>query len=503
MARTSAIFTEFAGIADGRDITRGFIPAQSLEPQDAILLAKGGDYRTYEWVLQDDQVQSCLQQRRLAVVACEWEVEPGGPSRRDRKAAESLKAQLAAIEWDRTTAKMHYGVFYGYAVGECIWARDGAEIVLDRIKVRKQRRFRFDDQGRLRLRLPDHPFDGVPVPDRKFWWFNTGADNDDDPYGLGLAHWLYWPVFFKRNGIKLWLRFLDKFSTPTVVGKHPQGMSEAERQELLRTAMSVSSASAVVVPQDTVLELLEATRSGSVDAGSFHQSMDAAIAKIILSQTMTTDNGSSRSQAEVHAGVAKDVIKSDADLLCQSFNAGPARWLTEWNYPGAAPPRVWRRNDDEPDLKPQADRDAVLFAMGYKPTPDYIRTTYGDGFEPRETGSRPPAQAPLGPGADQPAAVATGDDGRADPSFAEPEETAVRIIAEKLAAVADTQIEVMVAAVRAALDEVERIEDLPERLLALLEGVDTNGLGQVLADALVLAELAGRGEVMDQTRGTP
>ena len=31
-------------------------------------------------------------------------------------------------------------------------------------------------------------------------------------------------------------------------------------------------------------------------------------------------------------------MKADADLLSASFNATIAKWLTEWNFPGAAPP---------------------------------------------------------------------------------------------------------------------------------------------------------------------
>jgi hypothetical protein len=71
---------------------------------------------------------------------------------------------------------------------------------------------------------------------------------------------------------------------------------------------------------------------------------------------MTTDDGSSRSQAEVHKGVADWVVKSDADLLCESFNRGPVAWLTEWNFPGAQPPRVWRHTEPAENLQARAER---------------------------------------------------------------------------------------------------------------------------------------------------
>ncbi|MFV3126111.1 DUF935 domain-containing protein [Niveispirillum sp. KHB5.9] len=473
---------EIAGIAGGRDVTRGYIPAQSLDPQDRVLLAKGGDYLTYEWVMQDDQVKSCFQQRRLAVIAKEWEVLPGGTRAIDKKAADSLRAQIAALEWDRITDKMAYGLFYGFAVGEVMWKRDGAEIVMDDILVRKQRRFRFDDQKRLRLRLPSAPYDGDLVPERKFWTYAAGADNDDDPYGLGLAHWLYWPVFFKRNGIQFWLRLLEKFGAPTVKGEYPAGTSKEDQATLLRAAQAVASSTAVVVQQGSTLSLLEATRSGAVDNATLHQAMDKAIAKIILSQTMTTDDGASLSQAQVHAGVKDTVTDADSDMLCGSFNRGPAVWLTEWNYPGAKPPKLWRTQEG-PDLKALAERDEAICKLGYEPTEKHIRDTYGDGWVRR---AKPPAQEPAAlppPGAKPPA------------DFAEGEPDAVAELAEQLAGLADAKVADLVGKVRLALDKVERVEDLPGVLLAMYPDLDVSDLAQLLGDALITAELTGRAEV--------
>jgi hypothetical protein len=143
---------------------------------------------------------------------------------------------------------------------------------------------------------------------------------------------------------------------------------------------------------------------------------------------MTTDNGSSRSQAEVHSDVALTVIKSDADMLCESFNAGPAVWLTEWNYPGAKAPKVWRRIVDPVDLTAQAARDKVLYDMGYEPTEDYVTETYGAGFTKRKSETQPGDTAPgdgaqgadfaepgaqvIGPGADAVEQAIGGDEWR-------------------------------------------------------------------------------------------
>ncbi len=179
------VMGEIATSLDGRDITRGYVDALPLlPPTDTVLQARGGgDYRIYEEILRDDQVQATFQQRRLAVVATEWEVVPGGRRRIDQAAADFLSEQLDRIRFDAITDKMLFGVFYGYAVAEILWARDGRFVVADRIKVKNPRRFGFAPGGGLRLLTLDNP-DGEMLPPAKFWHFATGHWHDDDPYGL-------------------------------------------------------------------------------------------------------------------------------------------------------------------------------------------------------------------------------------------------------------------------------------------------------------------------------
>ncbi|MBF0273029.1 MAG: DUF935 family protein [Magnetococcales bacterium] len=373
-------FREVAVSGDGRDLTRNFGGMMNtLLPQDAVLRDRGGDYAIYEEVLRDDQVASTFQQRRMAVTSAEWGVRAGGPDRASRMAADFLLEALHHIGWDGVTDKMLHGVFYGYAVAECLWGRDGSLVTLEAIKVRKQRRFTFDLSGRPLLVTSENP-NGEPVPARKFWHFHAGADNDDEPYGLGLAHWLYWPVFFKRNGLKLWLIFMDKFGMPTAMGSYPPNATEEEKRRLLSALRAIQTDSGIIVPEGMKVELIESSRGGQVSYESFLDRMNAAIAKVTLSQTMTTDAGGGQYKADVHKHVRNEVVKADADLICDSFNRSVVSWLMQWNFPDARLPKVWRRVSEDKDLRPLAERDRILFGMGLRPTEEYIRTTYGEGW---------------------------------------------------------------------------------------------------------------------------
>lgn len=478
---------EIATTRDGRDITKGFADVLGLQrPEDTVLAARGGDYKIYDEVLRDDQVKSTLQQRRLAVVSREWEVLPGGEDAVDQAAADHLQEQLNALAYDRITFKMLAGVFYGFAVGECMWrlGEDG-KVWLHDVRVRKQRRFRFGQDNQLRLLTRDEPR-GEVMPPAKFWTFATGADHDDDPYGLGLAHWLYWPTFFKRNGIKFWLIFLEKFGMPTGLGKFPPGSSQTDIDKLLAAVQAIQSDSGIVIPDGMMIELLEGTRGGSASYQQMYDAMNAAISKVVLSQTMTTDDGSSQSQANVHMDVARWVMKADSDLICESFNNGPAVWMTAWNFPGAKPPKVWRDFSDEEDLNTRAERDTKLKALGWELTEDEVLQTYGEGYQ--RTQARPAASG--GTGADDPDS-GQGEDASAE--FADADEDLIELAARQILADEgwEEAMDGLVAPIRAALDGAADYEEARERLAAVFARMRTEGLTDLLARSLFHARLSG------------
>jgi hypothetical protein len=374
-----AIMRPIATTADGRDITRPFVRGLQ-QPRDPRLLTSV-DWGVYETILEDDQVFSTLQQRRNAVVSRNWNVVPGDDADpRSVEAAEKLNDNLQRLGWDRVTDKMLYAPFYGYSVAECLWEiRDGLFQFAD-LRVRHARRFRYDDAGNLRLITPSN-WNGEILPDRKFWVVTSGAADDDEIYGRGLAEWLYWPTLFKRNGLRFWNNFLDKFGAPTAIGKYPSGTPQDQIYALLSALQAIQTDTGIAIPDRMVIELLQAAKSGVADYEQLCRYMDECIAKVVLSQTMTTQDGSSLSQAQVHAGVKLEVVKSDADLLSDSFNAGPARWWTDFNYgPDVASPRVMRDVEAETDTKASAETDNQLKLMGWERTDESFQDVYGDGY---------------------------------------------------------------------------------------------------------------------------
>lgn len=445
---------EFAKANQGKTNIPGY-DDKLVVPDDKTLQQKGGDLAIYADLLRDDQVSSTFQQRRLAVTSKEWQVEPASEAPIDQEAAEFVRQQLRAIKWDDVTDKALYSVFFGYGVGEIMWQRQDNRIGIESIKFRDRGRFKFGASGKLYLKKTGGTgFD--LMPDRKFWTLSIGGDNHDQPYGVGLAQKLYWPVFFKRNDIKFWLVFLERYSAPTGVGRIPDGKfdDEKHRKNVLDALKSIATEGQIVIPESTKLDFLESIYSGAADYESMVKQMDAAISKIVLSQTMTTDNGSSRSQSETHKDVRDEVVKADADFVCESFNETVIPWLIELNFPTAGLPQVWRDVEPPEDLNTRAERDKTIYELGFEPTEDYIKENYGEGWVKRQ------AQPLRLPGSD------TGGFGD-DPVFAELSE----LVATRNAHRADQQA-LTEAARKFANEYKETVGPQIRQLLEFLEASD-------------------------------
>jgi phage gp29-like protein len=479
--------------AGGDDIAGGWVG--DLQPfQDAILAGQREGLKGYKRVKMDGQVKALMQQRRTAVLQNDWAVEPGGTSAKDEAAADFMREQLERIKWDDTTGKMHWGTFYGYAVAELLYGRDGRHIVWDEIRVRDRERFRFDTDFNLRLIERGKP-QGRELPDRKFWWWSTGADHDDDPYGLGLAHYCYWPVYFKRQGMRFRLIYLEKFGHPTPVGKFPPGTPEGERSRLLQALSAMTTDQGVIIPEGMEIEKYEAGRGSSQSGyGSLHDDMNAAISKVILSQTMTTDDGSSRSQSDTHKEVADGVTASDSGQIDESFVEHPARWLTELNYPRAQTPKVFRQLEDAEDHQVLAERNEKISTTGYVPTQEKMDEDFGTGFVPKGTEGAPRAEDT---GSRQPEAARPGG---GEASFGEAEaEEARQDYADRVAEAGDDGVRRWGEQARELLEECASLAEFSERLVELYPEMDSGQLADVLGDAMGAARLAGRYEATPES----
>ena len=457
----------------------------------------------YRAVLRDERCAAALDQRLNAAISKPWKVEPGGDADIDRQAAEDLSEQLKGIGFEAACRQLLHGVWYGWAVGEAIWSRDASRVVLDDIVVRSPDRFWWSPDGRLLLRSWASP-QGAPVPAGKFVVLARPGEHGDLPYAPGLARWCYWPVWLKRHGLKFWSVALEKFGAPTAIGKYPRGASPEEQTKLLSLVQSLATGAGAAIPEDQVVELLATAQrtggSGGMDFSSFVEYLDRGITTTILGQSSTTDQGPWRGTAEVQKDVRDETIAADTRLLDEALNGTVVRWLTQWNYPTAAIPKLRHDADPPEDLDARAKRDEVVArTAGLRPTADHVRDVYGGGWEemPRPDIERTAAALARAMDANPLLDVDGALNILRRRALAEPDGDAVDRALDRLLdrdgwePVMEPVVEPILAEAAAALERGESLEAFRDRLPALFADMDSTHLVETLRRMGFSARLSG------------
>lgn len=225
--------------------------------------------------------------------------------------------------------------------------------------------------------------------------------------------------------------------------------------------------------------------------------MDAAISKVILGHASTTDSTAGKLGGDNMASeVRSDITAADADLICSSFNQSVVKWLCEWNFPGAAQPKVWREVEEAEDLKSRVDRDKVIYDMGYKPTLKYVTETYDMEVEAVKPPAQPPTDSPSADATATPdAAFAEADSMQPGPDDVDP--TPVSAMTDQLATEAGGAFKTMIDQITALVDQADSLEALSAKLLDGYGGLDSDELSNVMALGFAAAELAGRFDVSE------
>ena len=458
---------EYSSRSGGGSNTSGY----GLKPEFGRVVEAKGGFDVIDNILSDDQVASTLEQRIKAGISTAYDV---------RTESEELKASthetLSHIKFDEICGQMLLSAFsYGYAVAEILWKADG-KIEIDAIKVRAAKRFTFDKEGVLRLKTQSNP-QGEPMPPNKFWVFQYNPKTADDVFGQSLVAKCYWPTKFKTDGIKAWLHFLESASKPSMLGKYPaEQNTDSQIDALLDMLDRLQSSGVGAVPQGADIEFLKSHFSGTVDYVTLTQIMNSAISKIIVGQTMTTDEGGSLSQSKTHMQVRQDIVKADIDSLMGSFNGSVVTWLNNWN---GADLSVWRKlnnkQEEDDDEGKAVDYVHKMSQAGFEPTEEWLEQRLGSGWQKKAIASLPmQAQQP-------------------QTNFAEPNnnDDVITNMAQQLADVVDAPMTDLIGQIKEVIDKANSLEEVAPLLLDLYSELNIDNIGNVIGGAFLNAEVQG------------
>ena len=354
-----------------------------LPDPDIVLKKQGKDMKVYKELLCDSHVFACVQSRKAGVLSLEWEINRGLD--KDETAEKVIEA-IKKLDIYKFINDILDATLFGFQPIEIIWGRVDNLVLPIELKAKPSEWFCFDDENLLKFRTKEHYY-GEELPPKKFLCPQANPSYEN-PYGERTLSRVFWPVTFKKGGLKFWVIFTEKYGIPHLIGKHPRGASEEETDRLAGLLEQMVQDAIAVIPDDSSVEIQEANKSSSAEIfEKLMDKMNAEISKAILGQTLTTEVGSTGSYAasNTHFAVRQDIIDADKKMVEKTINQ-LIQWIYEINFSNKDVPVFEMFEVEDIDLG-LAQRDKILSETGVKFTKDYFIKNYGleeEDFDIRE-----------------------------------------------------------------------------------------------------------------------
>jgi len=384
LRRNRNLFDEIAT----RETSFEFLQFIGLLPDIDPILLKLHDsgHSILKELLADTQVISCIQARKLAVLKKEFRLKPGVHKKDEKPSEQSTNicndfvddiTNMGKKKLHDLIAQIMDAPFYGFVPCELIYKPSQGKIRLEEIKTLPNHWFGFDNENNPRFISIDNPWEGEKTPKYKFV-FATHFPDYENPYGLRLLSRCYWPVQFKKGGVKFWLKFIEKFGIPYLFGKYPKGAGDTVKKKMLNDLMQMHQSSVAIGPDGSSLDILSVL--GKTNGELFKDlkiEMDNEISKVLQGQAQSLNIGERSTYASAQKVGDKLDDYTDADLLLikNTFDE-IAFYYTKINAPSIPSPTLEFFEESDPK-KEHAERDNTLYKSGLKFTKNYFMRTYG------------------------------------------------------------------------------------------------------------------------------
>ena len=371
--------------ADGKDMSLYASALSALPNPDEVLKKLGLNISAYYELDTDDQVASAMQLRKDNVKSMSWELEQ---SQTRDDIYRFVNNVIKKWDMEKLIGEMLEAIPYGYSVMEKIWLKDVyGYYYIANVVGKPPHWFQFDTNNRVRFMSKKlGGTEGVLLSKRKF----TVVQNYPtyiNPYGNAIYKKCYWPVKFKRGGIKFMAKFVEKFGMVLLLGQIGRNgemdkPATKEQTDNFVTALDGLHQDGVgAIPgTDDVLVISGNSQASSEIYKSFIELQDKQIAKAILSHSSAVDSVAgalgNRDQIVQSINIIRD---SDAKLVIGNINEVISQ-MVQVNYGNVSeleiPVFKLIAKDDALEIKTRAEIDTILSGIGVKFTAKYIKTTY-------------------------------------------------------------------------------------------------------------------------------
>lgn len=300
----------------------------------------------YDQMERDAMVQTALTVKKLGVLASRWKIVPADSSPAAAAQAQFVEEAFRRMEGspnDILSAGMD-AFSKGWSVQELVFEQDGDRLWLAAVRPKDPQHFglKVDGFGRLHhliLQIPGEVSRELPTGKFIIYRNRDGYGRAKGRSDLDAAY-PHWKA--KQGLLDAWNLYLKRFASPTVLSKVGSTVPSADREKIARSLEGLESSMSLVFPADVDVTTLGGDRdasNGFEDAIDFH---NREIARSILGQTLTTDEGrrvGSLAMGKVHLQVLLLQLESiRKELADRVMTEQVIRPLCELNFgPGHTP----------------------------------------------------------------------------------------------------------------------------------------------------------------------
>ncbi|MEZ8102139.1 DUF935 domain-containing protein [Vibrio bivalvicida] len=342
-------------------------------PQDYMTLAEEMEERDLHYAAQ-------LRTRKLAVAAITPTVVAASDEPTDIEMADNVRAIMEDDQIPELFFDLLDGLGKGLAVVQILWDTQSTPWKPQDYCWVDPRYLRQDTETLQDILLisNDAP-SGAPLEPYKFL-VHTPRSKSGSVWRNGLARLVAVMYMLKSFTVRDWWAFAEVFGIPVRVGKYGPNASKDDIRTLVNAIGRIASDAGAVIPESMKLELIETAKGngGNTLFENIARWCDEQISKAVLGQTMTADDGSSQSQANVHNEVRLDIAEWDARQLQSCINEYLVKpyiilnWGVQAKYP-----KVQIKVPQPEDLKLLVESLKPMIESGMKVSAQEVRDKFG------------------------------------------------------------------------------------------------------------------------------
>lgn len=255
----------------------------------------------------DGHLEAVSEKRKLSITTqkMQFSVE-GGKGKQD----DTVKKEILDQEW---FGQLLYAIMgsidYGYSLAELVPGPGGKIIRVDDL----DRRNVLIDYGFLAWDyVTMEPAMGLGIYYKNDPQFAPYLLEIKSRYPLGKLATAALLIILKRGAVSDWAEFCQIVGIPPRLGKYSP-YDDYGRKKLSEAFQTMGSNGWAVIPEGTTIEFANTNTTGTSTSvfETLAKFANEELSKLYLGQTMTTDNGSSKSQGQVHKQVEEMINLAD------------------------------------------------------------------------------------------------------------------------------------------------------------------------------------------------